>query len=162
VTKTNLKILSPNDVATYGGLCALAFFDRDDLKTKFLDSIDFKAYLELEPHIKEAAEAFYSARYSTTFEILERYRPDYIADIYLSQAVDLIYKEIRQKALVQAFSPYSTLELATLATPFNTPVQQLATEVVELIENGKINARLDSQKMVFSTLCSLLTLGSGC
>jgi COP9 signalosome complex subunit 1 len=140
--------LSANDVAIYGGLCAMAFFDREELKSRLLDNSEFKTYLELEPHIREAAQAFFSARYSVTLGILNRHRPDFIVDINLSPHIDLLYKEIRQKALVQAFYPYSTLELSTLSSLFSTPVSELAVEVVQLIEDGKINGRLDSQKNV--------------
>ena len=128
----------------------MAAFDREDLKTRLLDNSDFKTYLELEPHIREAAQAFHSAHYSVTLDILDRHRPDFIADIFLSPHVDILYKEIRQKALVQAFNPYATLELATLSSLFSTPVPELAAEMVQLIETGKIKARLDSQKNVLS------------
>lgn len=143
-----IKVLSANDVAIYGGLCAMAFFDREELKNRLLDNSEFKTYLELEPHIREAAQAFFSARYSITLGILDRHKADFVVDIFLSPHIDLLYKEIRQKALVQAFYPYSTLELSTLSSLFSTPVPDLALEVVQLIESGKIKARLDSQRNV--------------
>ena len=95
--------MSSNDVAVYGGLCAMAYFDREELKSRLLDNSDFKPYLELEPHIREAAHAFFSARYSVTLDILERHRPDFLVDIFISPHIDLLYKEIRQKALVRPF-----------------------------------------------------------
>jgi COP9 signalosome complex subunit 1 len=140
--------LSANDVAIYGGLCAMAFFDREELKTRLLDNSEFKAYLELEPHIREAAQAYYSARYSVTLGILDRHRSDFVADLFLSAHVDVLYKEIRQKALVEAFYPYSTIELSTLSSLFAIPVRDLAAEIVQLIEEGKIKARLDCQNNV--------------
>ena len=39
----------------------MAFLDREELKTQLLDNSEFKAYLELEPHIREAVQAFFSA-----------------------------------------------------------------------------------------------------
>jgi len=126
----------------------MAFFDRDDLKSRFLENSEFKNYLELEPHIREAAQAFVSAHYSVTLGILERYRSDFFVDIFLSPHVEILYKEIRQKALVQAFFPYSSIELSTLSSLFMTPSRELSTEIVQLIEEGKIKARLDSQKNV--------------
>jgi COP9 signalosome complex subunit 1 len=126
----------------------MAFFDREELKSRLLDNSDFKTYLELEPHIREAAQAFFSARYSVTLDILDRHKSDFVVDIFLSPHIDLLYKEIRQKALVQAFYPYSTLELSTLSSLFSTPVNDLVVEVAQLIEDGKIKARLDSQKNV--------------
>jgi COP9 signalosome complex subunit 1 len=126
----------------------MAFFDREELKSRLLDNSDFKTYLELEPHIREAAQAFFSAKYSVTLDILDRHKSDFVVDIFLSPHIDLLYKEIRQKALVQAFYPYSTLELSTLSSLFSTPVNDLVVEVAQLIEDGKITARLDSQKNV--------------
>ena len=126
----------------------MAFFDREELKSRLLDNSDFKTYLELEPHIREAAQAFFSARYSVTLDILDRHKSDFLVDIFLSPHIDFLYKEIRQKALVQAFYPYSTLELSTLSSLFSTPVNDLVVEVAQLIEDGKIKARLDSQKNV--------------
>lgn len=126
----------------------MAIFDREDLKSRFLENSDFKSYLELEPHIREAAQAFVSAHYSVTLGILERHRPDFTVDIFLSPHVEVLYKEIRQKALVQAFFPYSSIELSTLSSLFMTPLPELSAEIVQLIEEGKIKARLDSQKNV--------------
>jgi len=128
----------------------MAFLERDELKARLLDNSEFKPYLELEPQIREAAQAFFSARYSVTLEILDRHRPDFLVDIFISPHIEFLYKEIRQKALVQAFYPYSTLELSTLSTLFSIPVPALAAEIVQLIEEGKIKARLDSPKNVKS------------
>lgn len=137
----------------------MAFLERDELKTRLLDNSEFKPYLELEPQIREAAQAFFSARYSVTLEILDRHRSDFLVDIFISPHIEFLYKEIRQKALVQAFYPYSTLELSTLSSLFSIPVPALAAEMVQLIEEGKIKARLDSPKNVKS-LESIDTLTS--
>ncbi|RKP22424.1 26S proteasome subunit RPN7-domain-containing protein [Syncephalis pseudoplumigaleata] len=56
-------VIAPNDIAVYGGLCALATFNRADLKAKVLDSPNFRQYLELEPQIRELILAFYYADY---------------------------------------------------------------------------------------------------
>ena len=138
----------------------MAFFDRDELKSRFLENSDFKNYLELEPHIREAAQAFVSAHYSVTLGILERHRSDFLVDIFLSPNVELLYREIRQKALVQAFFPYSSIELSTLSSLFMTPLPELSAQIVQLIEEGKITARLDSQKNV-SALCQIISHMSG-
>jgi COP9 signalosome complex subunit 1 len=150
ISKVNVEwqVLSPNDVAVYGGLCAMASLDREELKSLLLDNPDFKPYLELEPHIREATQAFYSAKYSVTLEILHRHHSDFVVDMFLSPHVDTIYHQIRQRALIQAFGPYSTLELATLSSIFSTPIEQLTTEITSLIEDGKISARLDHPRKV--------------
>ena len=126
----------------------MAMFEREDLKSRFLENSEFKIYLELEPHIREAAQAFVSAHYSVTLSILEHHRSDFVIDIFLASHVDVLYKEIRQKALVQAFFPYFSIELSSLSSLFMTPLSELSAEVVELIEERKIKARVDSQKKV--------------
>ena len=54
-------VASAQDVALYGGLCALASFDRAELKEKLIESSSFKAFLELFPQVpaslKRAANA---------------------------------------------------------------------------------------------------------
>ena len=40
------EVISPQDVAVYGGLCALASLDRAELKERVLDNISFRAALE--------------------------------------------------------------------------------------------------------------------
>ena len=145
--------MSPNDIAVYGGLCAMAFLDREDLRTRLLDNAEFKSFLELEPHIREAAQALYSAKYSVILEILQRHRPDFMVDLFLSPHVDVLCHKIRQKALVQAFSPYTTLELSTLSSLFSTPIDEIAPEVIQLIETGKIQGRLNHPKQVSNSNC---------
>ena len=65
------QIIAANDIAVYGGLCALATFDRDELKSKVIDNTNFRNYLELEPHIRELITSFYNSKYSTCLKILE-------------------------------------------------------------------------------------------
>jgi len=65
-------VISANDVATYGSLCALATFDRIALRTKILQNSDFKQYLEQEPTMREIIEAFYNSNYKICLETLDR------------------------------------------------------------------------------------------
>lgn len=44
--------MSPADVAVYGGLCALASFDRPELKSRVLDNIGFREFLEAAPQAR--------------------------------------------------------------------------------------------------------------
>ena len=44
-------VMSQQDVATYGGLCALASYDRAELKAKLIDNSPFRAFLELVPEV---------------------------------------------------------------------------------------------------------------
>ncbi|MCO5576318.1 hypothetical protein L7F22_030127 [Adiantum nelumboides] len=59
------EVIAPQDVATYGGLCALASFDRAELKSKVIDNINFKNFLELVPEVRELIQDFYARQRPT-------------------------------------------------------------------------------------------------
>lgn len=147
-------IISSNDVAVYGGLCALASMDRSELQTKVLDNNNFRNFLELEPHIRRAINFFCATKYSQCLEILESYRPDYLLDIYLQPLVADIYKKIRTKSIIQYFQPFSKVTLASMEKTFGPP-QDKATfldEIEALIEDGKLDARINLE---FGTLVAV-------
>ena len=45
-------VLSAQDVAIYGGLCALASFDRQELRNHVINNISFRDYMEVNPEVK--------------------------------------------------------------------------------------------------------------
>ena len=64
------NILSPEDVAIYGGICALAEFDRDELNRNVMKNISFKNFLELVPQMESIINDFYNSNYSSCLENL--------------------------------------------------------------------------------------------
>lgn len=46
------RVLAPEDVAVYGGLCALATFNREEMKRKVLENASFKNFLDLVPQAR--------------------------------------------------------------------------------------------------------------
>jgi hypothetical protein len=48
-------VIAPQDIALYGGLCALATFDRSELASKVIDDVAFKQFLELAPDARVLA-----------------------------------------------------------------------------------------------------------
>ncbi len=46
------NVIAAQDVALYGGLCALASFDRPDLRRHIVDNISFRELLELNPEVR--------------------------------------------------------------------------------------------------------------
>jgi COP9 signalosome complex subunit 1 len=136
-------VISGNDVAVYGGLSALASMDRSELQDKVLGNTDFRNFLELEPHIRRAINHFCNSKYSACLEVLEGYRTDYLLDVHLSRAVGVIYGNIRTKAIVQYFIPFSCVTLAEMASKFPTPGFAIEAELEEMINSGILNARID-------------------
>jgi len=138
------EVLAPQDVAMYGGLCALATFDRADLKKKVIDNPSFRNFLELTPELREIINDFYASRYATCLKYLDKIKPKLQLDIHLHEHVDPLYQKIRNKALIQYFSPFSSIDLNTMAGAFNTTVAGLEKELSRLIMDGSIQARIDS------------------
>ncbi|KAF4927603.1 COP9 signalosome complex subunit 1 [Colletotrichum viniferum] len=138
------NIASPNDVAVYGGLLALATMDRKDLQTRVLDNQNFRTFLELEPHIRKAISLFVNGRYSACLAILEAYRADYLLDIYLQKHVNALYSQIRSKCIVQYFIPFSCVTLSSLEESFAVEGQSLVDELVTMIKNGSLQARINT------------------
>jgi COP9 signalosome complex subunit 1 len=136
-------VISCNDVAVYGGLCALASMDRSDLQDKVLGNSEFRNFLELEPHIRRAINLFCNSKYSACLEVLEGYRNDYLLDIYLSSVLNTIYGRIRTKSIVQYFIPFSCVTLDEMASKFPTPGFRIENELEEMINNGTLDARID-------------------
>lgn len=137
------EVMTSNDVAVYGGLCALASMSRDELQKKVLDNASFRNYLELEPQIRRAISFFVAGKYSSCLAILNSYRPDYLLDIYLQQHVDGIYSEIRTKAIRQYFIPFSHVTFSALAAAFDTDEATIEAELTSMIKKGQLDARID-------------------
>lgn len=142
------EILSPNDIAVYGGLCALASMNRQELQTRVLDNANFRNYLELEPHIRRAISFFVSSKYSSCLAILESYKSDYLLDLYLHRHVNEIYFRVRSKAIVQYFIPFSCVTLSALASAFNTDEATIERTLVNMIGSGTLDARIDLENRV--------------
>jgi COP9 signalosome complex subunit 1 len=141
---------SPNDVAVYGGLCALASMDRDELQRRVLDNSNFRTYLELEPHIRRALAFFVNGRYSACLSTLENYRNDYLLDIYLQRHITEIYHQIRSKSIIQYFIPFSCVTLDSMDDAFGGPGLSVENELVNMIQRGTLVARIDKQNRVSS------------
>ncbi|KXH38396.1 26S proteasome subunit RPN7 [Colletotrichum nymphaeae SA-01] len=138
------NIASPNDVAVYGGLLALATMDRKELQARVLDNQNFRTFLELEPHIRKAISLFVNGRYSACLAILEAYRADYLLDIYLQKHVPTLYSQIRSKCIVQYFIPFSCVTLSSLEDAFAVPGKPLIDELVAMIRGGVLQARINT------------------
>ena len=44
-------VVSAQDIAVYGGLCALASFDRSDLRSYVINNVSFRDYMEVNPEV---------------------------------------------------------------------------------------------------------------
>jgi len=141
-------LITPNDVAIYGSLCALASMDRNEMQTEVLDSPTFRAFLEVEPHLRRAINFFVNSRFSACLAILDAYRADYQLDLYLSPHISEIYYQVRSKAIIQYFIPFSCVTLDSMAKMFGSSGKPIDDELVDMIERGVLEGRIDTQSRV--------------
>ncbi|TVY43616.1 COP9 signalosome complex subunit [Lachnellula occidentalis] len=141
---TAATIISPNDVAIYGGLCALATMDRNELQKKVLENSSFRTYLELEPQIRRAIAFFVNSRYTACLSVLETYRADYLLDIYLQKHIEDLYHMVRSKSIVQYFIPFSCVTLDSMNQAFAAPGKTIDKELAMMIQNQELNARINT------------------
>lgn len=141
-------VIAPQDIATYGALCALATFDRSELKARVLNSVSFRALMELVPNVREVVHDFHSSRYALCLGALAELKNDLLMDLHLAEHVEELYEMIRHRALIQYATPFSSVDLERMATAFHTGVPELMKELAALIGAGKIKARIDSQGRV--------------
>ncbi|XP_045798982.1 COP9 signalosome complex subunit 1-like [Trifolium pratense] len=142
------EVISSQDVAMYGGLCALATFDRAELKSKVIDNTVFRNFLELVPEVRELINDFYSSRYALCLEYLGNLKSNLLLDIHLHSHVEALYDQIRQKALIQYTLPFVSVDLNMMANAFKTTVAGLQKELETLITDNQIQARIDSHSKV--------------
>ncbi|KAL4379134.1 hypothetical protein GQ457_02G000580 [Hibiscus cannabinus] len=142
------EVIAPQDIATYGGLCALASFDRTELKNKVIDNINFRDFLELVPEVRELINDFYSSHYASCLEYLGNLKPNLMFDIHLYDHVETLYDQIRNKALIQYTLPFVSVDMRMMADAFKTSVAGLEKELEALITDNQIQARIDSHNKI--------------
>ena len=61
--------------------------------------------------------------------------------------------QIRSRALVLYFQPFQSVRLETMGAAFGLGVKALEDEVVRLIKEGRLNARVDGRNKVTKLQC---------
>ncbi|WPH01381.1 Hypothetical protein R9X50_00422600 [Acrodontium crateriforme] len=152
-TDFSKTVASGNDVAIYGGLCALATFTRQQLIDEVLGG-DFRQFLELEPHMRKAISLYTTAKYQACLAILRHYYSDWSLDIFLGALnvgsgqphLDRLLSRVREKSITAYFSSFAEVSLASLASTFpptSSHPTAMEDEVLSMIESGMLEARLD-------------------
>eukprot|EP00295_Goniomonas_pacifica_P030932 CAMPEP_0175963292 /NCGR_PEP_ID=MMETSP0108-20121206/36940_1 /TAXON_ID=195067 ORGANISM="Goniomonas pacifica, Strain CCMP1869" /NCGR_SAMPLE_ID=MMETSP0108 /ASSEMBLY_ACC=CAM_ASM_000204 /LENGTH=434 /DNA_ID=CAMNT_0017291177 /DNA_START=13 /DNA_END=1317 /DNA_ORIENTATION=+ len=142
------EVISLQDIATYGTLCALATLDRAELRAKVVESASFKQLIELVPMVREVAHSFHASNYAQALSLLDKMKGDLLMDMHLSAHVEDLYTKVRNRALVQYCSPFLSVRLSTMAEALNTNPTELSKELAQLIMAGDIKARIDGHNKI--------------
>uniref|UniRef100_G1RUT8 G protein pathway suppressor 1 n=1 Tax=Nomascus leucogenys TaxID=61853 RepID=G1RUT8_NOMLE len=111
-------------------------------------SHSFKLFLELEPQVRDIIFKFYESKYASCLKMLDEMKDNLLLDMYLAPHVRTLYTQIRNRALIQYFSPYVSADMHRMAAAFNTTVAALEDELTQLILEGLISARVDSHSKI--------------
>jgi COP9 signalosome complex subunit 1 len=137
-------VITPNEIATYGAICALATMEPAELRTNVLENQKFRHFLELESHLRRAINMYCSNKFTPCLAVLDSYAADYKNDLYLGRVFKTLYRKIRAKCLRHWFSAFSVATLDELEISFPpTDDETLQAELRRMIMAGELNARID-------------------
>ena len=139
------SLITAEDIATYAVICALATFSRSELRDQVVNNSNFKSMLELAPLAKVLLWDFYNSKYGPAMKTLHQALPILSLDSFLCSHADTLVREIKTRAILQCVAPYSCVKLQKMAVAFDMTEKDVEAELVDLISNGQIQARIDSQ-----------------
>ncbi|CCM06321.1 uncharacterized protein FIBRA_08573 [Fibroporia radiculosa] len=142
------KMIAPADIAVYATLCALATFTRPAIRAQVLDNDGFGAYIEQEPYVRELLEAYMGNRFKDVLALLDKYSTRHSLDIHLASHMSILTNLIRSRALVLYFQPFASIKLERMSVAFGWSIEELEQHVVNLIQGGEIQARVDRQNKI--------------
>ena len=135
-------------------MCALATFERRQIKVALLESENFSYYLEQEPYMRDIIDAYMASKFRVVLQLLDRYSARHLLDLQLNHHVKALTKLIKDKALVLYFGPFASIRLDSLAEAFGLTPEETEKNVVTLIQDGSIKGRVDSHNKVSLAISS--------
>uniref|UniRef100_A0A1D2A2X4 PCI domain-containing protein n=1 Tax=Auxenochlorella protothecoides TaxID=3075 RepID=A0A1D2A2X4_AUXPR len=136
-------VISAQDIATHGAMCALASLDRPALQSLVIDSPGFREHLESVPEIRDAVNSFHASRFADCLRHLEAARPGMELSPHLAPHLPALFKEIRRRGLELHARPYATLALSGMGAALGLIPADLEAELEALIVGGRLSARID-------------------
>ena len=97
--------VTPNNVAVYGGLTALATFNRAELYKQVTSNARFKLFLELEPEFGEILQCYHESRFSQVLDLLKAMRPRLEQDPELAAHFSPLFVQIYLRCTSQVPAP---------------------------------------------------------
>ena len=145
------EFIVDKEVALYAGLCALASYEREDLRVKFLKLVSFKAYLDQYPAVEKAVEAVLACRYSEAVTLIDSICQDLKYDYFLAPVLSDLREEIRTRLIQQFIYPFKAIRIEEIAAAFNLHSTIMEKELERLISKGLVKARIDSHNKVLQS-----------
>lgn len=138
------NVISAEDIAFYGGLCALASFKRNDMKKLVVEKKNFiNNFLILIPPLRSLCIDFYNGSYGSCIKTLESMKARMAMDLFLRYQAETLTKRIFEQLILQYSTPYDVLDIVKMAHVFDTDDTTIETSVAHLIADGKLSAKID-------------------
>ncbi|KAG5190126.1 26S proteasome subunit RPN7-domain-containing protein [Tribonema minus] len=137
-------LLAPEDVATYGVLCAVAALPRSDLRARVLENASFAPLLDLVPRARDAARDLLHGRYAACLSALEGMRGELLLDAHLAPHVAALVDGARDACLLQYLAPYRRARVADVARALGSAPAAVEASAVRLIAARRLTARIDA------------------
>lgn len=99
--------------------------------------------LDLEPALKGITRDFYEGRYKEGLAGLEKYSARQILDVHLHSHRHHLLNMILRRSLLTYFSPYSIVDLPTMAAAFGFSSATLQHHLSPLIAGNLLRGRID-------------------
>lgn len=139
------QLLHADDAALIGGLCALATYSREELKSGVLMHPRGKAHVDKHADLRNAMNSYVDFKFDRMRAALLALKPVLAVDYFACAHVDTLLRIIMQRAMEAYLIPYSTIKLDAMARAFGIEkVEELTKELSDLIRQERIQARIDS------------------
>ncbi|XP_055334015.1 COP9 signalosome complex subunit 1-like isoform X2 [Paramacrobiotus metropolitanus] len=137
-------VLTGRDIAIYGSLCAIATYNRQDLRDKVVNNKSFKSFLETAPEIRRLVEVFYNSKFREFLKAFDEIKNALMLDVLLARHVEKLLQHARRHGITEYFRCYASVALAEMAEEFRYTVPELQDELTKMIMDEQLDARIDS------------------
>ncbi|KRX72011.1 COP9 signalosome complex subunit 1 [Trichinella nativa] len=127
------------------------FPENDVLKEKMASKCDAEQLEEISKErklmeenliVREILQTYIDCQYKKLFSLLDSIRTRLSIDVYIEPHVNSLYMRIRNRSFAQFLYPYSSVSMQTMASTFDTSVEEIERQLILLIEAGYITDRV--------------------
>ncbi len=167
-------LASPADIALYTAFCAAAILDRAELRRRLIGrggpqssaaqeasenasknaeggtatGGGITGILDIDPPARELVWRFYECDFRKVHANLDQWQTRRMLDLHLFRNLPELTTRIKTRCVQDFLRPYDTLALGDMAAAFGFGEHELLQSLVALLEEGRIDIRIDMQRKV--------------
>ncbi|KAF7700607.1 26S proteasome regulatory subunit RPN7 [Cucumispora dikerogammari] len=138
-----VEIMNYETVGIYAIYSGILAFSQKDFKNK---TINLSELIEMQNKIETAYNltvSYSSCDYKTVYENLRRFIEENYNEPFLKKHLVLFERTVKFNLLETVLNSYSDVKLSKLAELFNIPLDLLESDLVNLIEERKLDFKID-------------------